>query len=59
MTNSLFRRVMQHKSGDVDSFTKRYKINHLVYFEVFRWRQQLHHTRAKKLGTRKESFTDF
>jgi putative endonuclease len=35
MTNSLFARVMQHKSGEVDGFTKRYKINRLVYYEVF------------------------
>jgi len=37
MTNSLFRRVRQHKRGDEDGFTKRYEINRLVYFEVFRY----------------------
>jgi hypothetical protein len=27
---------MQHKFGEVDGFTKRYKINRLVYYEVFK-----------------------
>ncbi|MFL6389194.1 MAG: GIY-YIG nuclease family protein [Terriglobales bacterium] len=35
MTNFLFRRVMQHKLGEQDGFTKRYNINRLVYFETF------------------------
>jgi putative endonuclease len=37
MTNSLFHRVMEHKSGKVEGFTKRYKINRLVYYEVFKY----------------------
>ncbi len=37
MTNSLFNRVMQHKPGEIDGFTKRYKINRLVYFEEFKY----------------------
>jgi putative endonuclease len=37
MTNELFRRVMEHKSGQVEGFTKRYKINGLVYYEVFKY----------------------
>jgi putative endonuclease len=37
MTNFLFRRVMQHKLGEQDGFTKRYNINRLVYFETFRY----------------------
>jgi putative endonuclease len=37
MTNSLFNRVTQHKAGEVASFTKRYKINRLVYYEVFKY----------------------
>ena len=35
VTNSIFRRVLQHKSGDIEGFTKRYNINRLVYYEVF------------------------
>jgi len=37
MTNSLFRRVMEHKSGELEGFTKRYKIDRLVYYEVFKY----------------------
>jgi putative endonuclease len=37
MTNSLFNRAMQHKEGKIAGFTKRYKINRLVYFEPFRY----------------------
>jgi putative endonuclease len=36
ITNSLERRVWQHKHGGVDSFTRRYAVNKLVYFEEFR-----------------------
>jgi putative endonuclease len=36
MTNSLVRRVLEHKRGEVE-FTSRYNINRLVYFEVFRY----------------------
>jgi putative endonuclease len=37
ITNSLFSRVMQHKEGKIEGFTKRYKINRLVYFEPFQY----------------------
>jgi putative endonuclease len=33
MTNDLLRRVGEYKSGAVDGFTKRYKVDRLVYFE--------------------------
>lgn len=36
MTNSLFHRVLQHREGEVE-FTGRYKINRLVYYEVFKY----------------------
>ncbi|NWG25557.1 MAG: GIY-YIG nuclease family protein [Pseudorhodoplanes sp.] len=35
VTNNLVRRVFEHKNGTADSFTKRYGINRLVYFEVY------------------------
>jgi len=35
MTNELRRRVYQHKNKVVDSFTSKYDINRLVYFETF------------------------
>src|SRR5271169_5134395 len=33
VTNDLERRVNEHKSGAFDSFTKRYRVNRLVYFQ--------------------------
>ena len=34
VTNNLLRRVFEHKRGKGGSFTKRYNINKLVYFET-------------------------
>jgi len=34
-TNSLLRRVWQHQSGEIEGFTKSYKVNRLVYYECF------------------------
>ena len=33
VTNDLERRVNEHKSGAFDSFTKRYRVDRLVYFQ--------------------------
>ena len=35
MTNGLEKRILQHKEGVSDSFTKKYKIDKLVYYEIF------------------------
>lgn len=35
VTNDLVVRVLQHRQGKVDSFTTRYRIHRLVYFERF------------------------
>ena len=36
VTNNLIRRVSQHKTGlNKNSFTSRYKVTKLVYFEAF------------------------
>ena len=35
ITNSLVRRIEEHKLGLIDGFTKKYKCNKLVYFEEF------------------------
>jgi len=33
VTNNLERRVLQHKLGKGSKFTKKYKVNRLIYFE--------------------------
>ncbi|MEA1936687.1 MAG: GIY-YIG nuclease family protein [Patescibacteria group bacterium] len=34
ITSNLKKRIYEHKEGLADSFTKKYKINKLVYFET-------------------------
>ena len=36
LTNSLERRIYQHKRGEIAGFTQRYNLNRLVWFEHFR-----------------------
>ena len=35
ITNSLMRRVWQHQNGEIEGFTKTYKVNRLIYYERF------------------------
>lgn len=35
MTNNLYLRVMEHKSGEIEGFTSKYKCDRLVYWESF------------------------
>lgn len=35
VTNNIFRRIDEHKTGSVESFTKKYNCYKLVYYEVF------------------------
>ncbi len=42
-TNDLVRRVEQHRSGAVSSFTKKYQCHRLVWFERF---ENVHDARA-------------
>ncbi len=35
VTNSLERRIWQHKNGTIPGFTKNYNCNRLVYFEIY------------------------
>jgi putative endonuclease len=62
VTNSLLRRVVQHREGRASDFTARYHCNRLVYFDPFRgvanaiarekeikgwWREKKNHLIAK------------
>jgi putative endonuclease len=35
VTNDLYRRVIEHKSREIKSFTRKYNCDKLVYFETF------------------------
>jgi putative endonuclease len=35
MTNDLYIRVAQHKSGEIEGFSRKYRCNRLVYWESF------------------------
>jgi putative endonuclease len=58
MTNSLDRRVLQHKSGEIEGFASKYHCDRLVYYESFdevnkaigREKQLKGWTRAKKIA---------
>jgi putative endonuclease len=57
VTNNLLRRIQQHREGTVDSFTAKYRIHRLVYFEHFkhinnaiaREKYLKHYTRKEKI----------
>ena len=35
VTNNLERRLFEHKNGNVDSYTKKYNVFKLIYFEEY------------------------
>jgi putative endonuclease len=37
VTDNMFRRALEHKTGAIQGFTKRYNINRLVYYETFKY----------------------
>jgi len=37
VTGNLYARVLQHKGGEIEGFTKKYHINRLVYYEIFKY----------------------
>lgn len=55
VTNNLVKRVWEHKNSVVQSFTSKYKVNKLVYFEIFQTSYEAI-TREKQLkgGSRKK-----
>jgi putative endonuclease len=53
ITNSLRRRVAEHKSKEVPGFTSKYNITRLVYYEVFHdVRNAIHREKQIKSWTR-------
>lgn len=40
MTNDLPRRVLEHQQGMVDGFTRKYRLQRLVYAEQYQWVQE-------------------
>jgi len=58
ITNSIYRRALQHKSGEVEGFASKYGCNRLVHYECFgdvhkaigREKQLKGWTRAKKIA---------
>jgi putative endonuclease len=50
VTNDLSRRVLEHKNGLFDGFTKKYAVHHLVYFEQYE-NVELAIEREKRLKT--------
>jgi len=58
VTDSIYRRALEHKSGKIDGFTKKYNINRLVYYETFKYignaiareKQVKAWTRAKRIA---------
>ena len=54
VTTDLKARIWQHKQGVFDGFTKRYRVNRLVHFEVYRRiREAIDRERALKGWMRK------
>jgi putative endonuclease len=37
LTGFLMARVLEHKSGESDGFSRKYHVNRLVYYEVFQY----------------------
>jgi len=35
VTNNIQRRMIEHKQGEIEGFTQKYKVNKLVYFEEY------------------------
>ena len=58
VTGDVYHRALQHKAGDVEGFTKKYRVDRLVYYETFKYvnnaiareKQIKAWTRAKRLA---------
>jgi putative endonuclease len=60
VTNDLERRVWEHKHGTVKGFTKRYKLDRLVYYENYsEFAMPLHGRRRSRDGDGKRKMRWF
>jgi putative endonuclease len=58
MTNTIYRRALEHKRGEIEGFASKYRCNRLLYYESFddvqraigREEQLKGWTRAKKIA---------
>ncbi len=58
VTGDIYQRALQHRTGEIEGFTRRYNINRLVYYETFKYvnnaiareKQIKARTRAKRLA---------
>ncbi len=48
VTSDLVKRIHQHRTGEVDGFSKRYNLKHLIHYEQF-GTMELAITRERKL----------
>ena len=52
-TDDICRRALEHKTGEIEGFTKRYNINRLVYYETFKYvNNAIAHEKQIKAWTR-------
>lgn len=72
ITGALFNRVLQHKAGEIEGFTRQYKCTRLVYYERFeyvrmaiarekqikRWRRSKKITLIEKMNPRWEDLAE-
>src|SRR5271168_1379316 len=58
VTGDIYHRALQHRAGEIEGFTKQYRVNRLVYYETFKYvnnaiareKQIKAWTRAKRLA---------
>jgi len=50
VTSNLIKRAWEHRQGVVKSFTKKYEVKHLVYYEVF---DDIQYARKRELRLKK------
>lgn len=49
-TGDIQQRIVQHKSGKIEGFTKKYNVNILIYYEEF---EDVHTAKAREKAMKK------